>query len=81
MSLDNFDELQAHQAHDCGRGSGDGRNDLASYQFALDWTVMSTSVMKKEKEVNYFKVVAKEHNISIHTIPYNIDLLSAGVNF
>lgn len=49
VSLDNFDELQAHQAHHCGRGSGDGRNNLASYQFALDWMVMSTSVIKKKK--------------------------------
>lgn len=53
VSLDNFDEFQAHQAHHCGRGSGDGRNDLASNQFALDWMVMSTSVMKKDKDVKY----------------------------
>lgn len=47
VSLDNFDELQAHQAHHCGCGRGDGRNDLAGYQFALDWMVMSGSVMRK----------------------------------
>lgn len=41
VSLDDFDELQAHQAHHRGRGRGDGRNDLAGYQFALDWTVIS----------------------------------------
>lgn len=46
VSLDNFDELQAHQAHHCGRGRGDGRNDLAGYQFALDWMVMNDSVME-----------------------------------
>lgn len=35
VTLDNFKELQAHEAHHCGCCSGDGRNDLASYQFAL----------------------------------------------
>lgn len=61
VSLDNFDELQAHQAHHCGRGCGDGRNDLASYQFALDWIVMSTSVMKKKKRA---KELFKSSNYS-----------------
>lgn len=36
VSLDYLDELQTHQAHHRSRGSGDGRNDLASYQFALN---------------------------------------------
>lgn len=39
VTLDNLDELQAHQTHHCSCGSGDRRNDLASYQFALDWMV------------------------------------------
>lgn len=47
VSLDNFDELQAHQAHHCSCGRGNGRNDLASYQFALDWMVM------KERKGHY----------------------------
>lgn len=69
VSLDNFDELQAHKAHDCCCGSGDGRNDLASYQFALDWMTLSTSIteeIKEEKEVNYFKELnLKQKNTSV----------------
>lgn len=50
VSLDNLDELQAHQTNHCGRGSGDGRNDLASYQLALYWTVKRTSMKRENKE-------------------------------
>lgn len=35
VSFDNLEELQAHQADNCSCGSGDSRDDLTSYQFAL----------------------------------------------
>lgn len=60
VSLDDFDELQAHQAHHRGRGRGDGRNDLASYQFALDWMVMSASVMRKGWGVGENLIIKKQ---------------------
>lgn len=41
MSLDNLDELQAYQAHHRSRGGSDCRNDLASYQFALEGMKMN----------------------------------------
>ena len=37
VSLDDFDELQTHQAHHGARGGGDGRDDLTSDQLALEW--------------------------------------------
>lgn len=43
VSLDDLDELQTHQAHYCSCGSGDGRNNLSSDQFALG--------VKKEKDI------------------------------
>lgn len=36
LSLDNFEELQTHQAHHSSCRSCDGGNDLASYQFTLN---------------------------------------------
>lgn len=36
VPLDDFDELQTHQTYHRSCGRSNGRNDLASYQFALD---------------------------------------------
>lgn len=74
VSLDNLEELQAHQTHHRSRGRGDGWNDLASYQFALDWIVTSASIMREKKDtvhyyLNKLKQIAEKMFDLIHCFP------------